>query len=1054
MTNNIKIILYYIVAIALLIFSIYSGYRFIQEFSMNSADPKVTVPRPVTAVAPSKSKVVTSSSSVPQAQALVSRESANGLLNAIGDEMTQTALYLANKNDYKRTLDSAREKANDAIEKMFVKLPQQGDMLKQKITQARYDVDTESSDYYTILSSKYANNIVASIKNTIFNSCKSNADQKAAKEFRHKLNTRKYVYLERSLIAHRIASGQPFDKSEQGKWIRKAKRLEGTPLELRLTSTGTSAPSEINLDRMEIIESDKSGAPSVDLKQWLSHYEMAISHLEPLFAHKGREKPNVSSVSNKRAKPVAVPVLSSEIQSKTSRNWLQYLLYSIASLIASWLFFRSARQLQSSKVLTGTRGSGLINSFFKKKKSGESKKEKKKKKESKKKKKKLFDEDQDHDIVIEYEEKEDTKKKEKLNKKSAGKKQIIKEPYIIGNNKQDVTKVVKEEIFEATEKIDLESRVIPAEEVEQEIVSKVEIGIEDKFHINPKETKNVKPTEVVLDKDNDIRNELKRIISTNDESKIYEFLSKTIKDSNRAKDLFLANMSHEIRTPLNGIVGFTELLKSTKLNNNQKEFVDVIENSSDNLLVIVNDILDLSKIKAGKLELENIAFNSREKFESTVESYAAQALQKHIKLNLFIDPELPAIIVGDPTKISQILTNLISNAIKFTNDYGEVNLTIKTISNTNDRTKIRFTISDNGIGISEDKIKHIFDDFIQEKASTNREFGGTGLGLAIASKLVNLMGGELQVKSSPGKGTKFYFDANFEVSHSVVNAENERFVNAELSEPRFEANAVFKGKKALIIEDNIINQKLTDKVLTALGFDVTLANNGLEGVNQRKSADFDVILMDIQMPVMDGITATKEIIRYEKENHQHHVPIVAVTANATRGDREKYLAVGMDEYIPKPIGVDKIKNTLMDIMESRDLHFAPVQAPTSHAPMEKQVSASVKNMEPPRETLSPLGNERVLICKKSPLLRSVYAKIIEKQGYIVDTASDEEEFLSCMYQHKYKFVFVDEEMSSKNSKLIATNLIQEFGAIPMALDKSKNYTNDELKQMLQYENKK
>jgi len=257
-------------------------------------------------------------------------------------------------------------------------------------------------------------------------------------------------------------------------------------------------------------------------------------------------------------------------------------------------------------------------------------------------------------------------------------------------------------------------------------------------------------------------------------------------------------------------------------------------------------------------------------------------------------------------------------------------------------------------------------------------------------------------------------------------------------------NRDFEGKTALVIEDNLINQKLIDKVLSALGFTVTLANNGKEGLETRMVQNFDVIFMDVQMPIMDGLTATKEILSFEARNQQKHIPIIALTANATDTDEKRCLDAGMDAYIPKPIGTDKIKNTLATLLPNTTIKS--IAASNNIAPnIEEMVNVN-------KQTISSTA-ERVLICKKSPLLRSVYRKIVENQGYIVDTASNEEEFLDHMYKNKYKLVFVDEEMSNKNSKLIATNLIKEFGSIPMALDQSKNYTNEEFKEMLNYSKK-
>ena len=255
----------------------------------------------------------------------------------------------------------------------------------------------------------------------------------------------------------------------------------------------------------------------------------------------------------------------------------------------------------------------------------------------------------------------------------------------------------------------------------------------------------------------DQQKKLRRLIESGKLNMIYKFLIQAIEDANRTKDLFLANMSHEIRTPLNGIVGFTQLLKETETTEEQKEFLGIIEKSSDHLLSIVNDILDLAKIKAQKIELESIAFDPIEYFEAAVESYAGRALRENIDFNVFIDPALPTRLTGDPTKISQVIINLISNAIKFTPKNGEVNVRIEKISQSDGGVKARFSVSDTGIGIAKEQQKRILEAFSQADVSTSRKYGGTGLGLSISGKLIDLMGGELHIRSVQDEGSTFYF---------------------------------------------------------------------------------------------------------------------------------------------------------------------------------------------------------------------------------------------------------------------------------------------------------
>jgi signal transduction histidine kinase/CheY-like chemotaxis protein len=511
-------------------------------------------------------------------------------------------------------------------------------------------------------------------------------------------------------------------------------------------------------------------------------------------------------------------------------------------------------------------------------------------------------------------------------------------------------------------------------------------------------------------------------IERKDSATLYRLLAETIKEANQAKDLFLANMSHEIRTPLNGIVGFTQLLKSTELTPDQAEFISVIESSSDNLLSIVNDILDLSKINAEKIELESIPFNAIKKFEDAVESYGAKAAQKGIEFSVFVDPTIPKTVVGDPTKISQVIVNLISNAIKFTSQNGNVDVIIKKMNETSIDSTIYFAVKDTGIGITPEQREKIFEAFAQADSGTSRKYGGTGLGLAISSKLVELMGGKLDIESTPGKGSTFFFtlnlpkgedqkkeigdyeglstalvlpseeldrqtDKNLEAYVRYCGAdfriltEEEIFERTDIEMPdllfvdhvfapkrqqmdrylrldtsialittgemKNEVEAIadklckiiykpvnfsktllalesyktpakresmqkgeeekFTDLHILVAEDNPINQKLIRTTLEKFGIKVTLASTGLEAFNLRKQNEYDLIFMDIQMPEMNGLEATSEILHYEKVNHMNHIPIIALTANALSGDREKYIEAGMDNYVSKPINIPELR---------------------------------------------------------------------------------------------------------------------------------------------------
>ena len=531
--------------------------------------------------------------------------------------------------------------------------------------------------------------------------------------------------------------------------------------------------------------------------------------------------------------------------------------------------------------------------------------------------------------------------------------------------------------------------------------------------------------EIEIDLDSKKKRELEKILKSNDTIEIYKFLANEIKEPSRAKDLFLANMSHEIRTPLNGIIGFTKELKETNLTDEQEEMLLIIEESSNNLIHIVNDILDFSKIKAGKVELEIISFNPIKKFESAIDSYVAKAKEKSVELKVLIDPSIPDQLLGDPTKISQILTNLISNAIKFTPDEGSVEISIIQLTNNQDNSLIKFQVKDSGIGINSEEKKRIFDAFSQADVSTNRQYGGTGLGLSISSQFIEYMGGELQIKSKVGEGSSFYFSLKLQKPEIVKNKikkdlshfkigyippkdsrgidekylktyieyynakfktynatkivkltekelphllfidykcfskkeDLERILNLpldvvlimaehkenELEDVREKIGQIlhkpvnlsrtikalkilnqikkhpkknkitlsqFNGVKALVAEDNIINQKLMKSILNRLGIEVEVADNGKEALEFLKIEKYDIIFMDIQMPIMGGVEATERILLFEKEQHKKHTPIIALTANALDGDKEKYLALNMDGYLSKPMSMDKLKEVL------------------------------------------------------------------------------------------------------------------------------------------------
>ena len=496
----------------------------------------------------------------------------------------------------------------------------------------------------------------------------------------------------------------------------------------------------------------------------------------------------------------------------------------------------------------------------------------------------------------------------------------------------------------------------------------------------------------------------------------------------KTTELFLASMSHEIRTPLNGIIGLTEVLDGTPLSPEQKEFVSLIRESSNNLRVIVNDVLDVSKMNAGKMELESIEFDLFSKIEASVGIFTPKIDEKGITLNLFTDPKIPQQVIGDPTRLSQVIINLVSNALKFTDEGGNITVSSDYIGEEDDMVTFKISVSDSGIGMTEKQLQKIFEAYSQAEASTSRKSGGTGLGLMISRKIITSMGGELEVESEEGKGSTFFFQLTLEkavqkpeasqvdysgvsvgvllsdghassqcnsilqeyiesygaayqrlekevflsvstpdvllIDHEIIDVnmledlaelnckrvlltsstqqgklekerevfdevvympvtldkisalldihEAEPLVSTEVEEaPVREEKKGFADLSVLVAEDNPINQKLIKIVLENLGLTVTVTSDGKEAYDARMATEYDMIFMDIQMPVMGGVESTHSILQYEKENNIKHIPIIALTANALQGDREKYIAEGMDDYATKPLDVKILENLII-----------------------------------------------------------------------------------------------------------------------------------------------
>lgn len=638
-------------------------------------------------------------------------------------------------------------------------------------------------------------------------------------------------------------------------------------------------------------------------------------------------------------------------------------------------------------------------------------------------------------------------------------------------------------------------------------------------------------------------------------------------EASAAKSIFLANMSHEIRTPLNGIIGFTELLKNTDLDDEKREFVDVIEKSSENLLDIINNILDLSKVESNKIEIDEIMFSPLEEFENAIEVYGPKAAEKNIHLSLFIDPSLNNYLKGDSTKIKEVIINLMSNAVKFTPINGDITAEIRRIENAPaGKAKILFSVQDSGIGISEDKKDNIFDAFNQADSTITRKYGGTGLGLTISSKYIGLMGGELKVDSNEGKGSKFYFVLELDESPSgdveyqnkfsefscallasekstkahaefmydyfkyfgsnvkyydefsglknliyksginLIIADYDLLSNEELEEykkirlpmillmkasnqgrfdefntdyitPIYEPINVTKLTKALennrkmlpkikevvvdkkpntqeqavrtkptfgkkfdanilVAEDNEINQKLIRRTLEALGLTITIAHNGKIALEERIKNDYDAVFMDIAMPVMDGVESTHKMLEYERENNLPHIPIIAVTANALKGDRERFMKEGLDEYVTKPIKKESIlsvlnmflphkivndeepveeKSTQSEIINNKDTSIDPIDTIT-----EDKIS-TIKDDDAKDISVStvPLKHKDLLVYKKSPIETKIFSSILSKASNQIDTVNSIDELKKKLEENLYKVFIFDKEIPQISSKEIS-----------------------------------
>jgi signal transduction histidine kinase/ActR/RegA family two-component response regulator len=371
--------------------------------------------------------------------------------------------------------------------------------------------------------------------------------------------------------------------------------------------------------------------------------------------------------------------------------------------------------------------------------------------------------------------------------------------------------------------------------------------------------------------------------------------------ANHAKSLLLANMSHEIRTPMTGVIGFTNLLAATLLTPEQQDYVEQIRSSGEALLTLINDILDFSKIGAGKLALECRPLDLRLTIERAIGLLAMQAAEKHLRLSVTIDPSTPPTILGDVVRLRQILVNLLGNAVKFT-DRGEVSLAVSAHPLADGRYEVLFVVRDTGPGIPPEHQARIFDSFSQVDASISRKFGGTGLGLAISKSLAEQMGGGMGVDSEVGCGSTFHFTIRATAVEQELAAPPRR---TAISEARA---ADLPPLRLMVVDDNAVNRKLLSMTLDRMGIRAALATNGAEALDNLSRTAYDVILMDVQMPVMDGLEATRRIRRNYPPAAQPR--IVAMTAGAFPEDRAHCLEAGMDDYVSKPVNVEELLQAL------------------------------------------------------------------------------------------------------------------------------------------------
>ncbi len=366
-----------------------------------------------------------------------------------------------------------------------------------------------------------------------------------------------------------------------------------------------------------------------------------------------------------------------------------------------------------------------------------------------------------------------------------------------------------------------------------------------------------------------------------------------------SKQQFLANMSHEIRTPMTAIIGFSKVVLKTDLTEKQREYIAAIKTSSDALLVLINDILDLAKVDSGKMTFEQTAFEMETDISAILHLFDLKIQEKNLKLIIEYDTRIPKVLIGDSVRLNQIILNLVSNAVKFTSK-GQITLSVRLVETNEENVTIEFVIADTGIGLAENIIPTIFESFQQANSSITRQYGGTGLGLAIVKQLVERQGGTITVKSKINEGSKFSFVLCFQRYNEKTKSET----------PIIELNPVIKNIKVLAVEDIALNRLLLKIILDDFGFQIEFAENGKEAIEKLQANTYDIVLMDLQMPIMGGLEATE----YIRKTMNSKIPIIALTADVTMEDLEKCKAIGMNDHVSKPVDEKILYNKIVELV--------------------------------------------------------------------------------------------------------------------------------------------